>query len=390
MIDMILPFVRDMEARAIPPYQQFLRAQHTFVANRYDRFLMAQGNESPGTRLLRYIIQFVDLDYLDQQLNNYDRYSYHIRHIRRDLMNTFDRVERGRGYKNLFFKKSSFYTEEFLFPVEDINSITNLPLDTEDWNVWKHVRPFRIWSYNSEEFTVNIMNDMVRFSSLPPAYAVELIDVVALVFKYFIWNKYQRDKEPAKELATFTPVQLFLHKYVLSPLVWDLADVWLLNMLNKIFDYESVDELGAMDSHSLQVETQYGWVALSSRLGFESLWHICHDVTRNLRPESLMSSKVLFSGSINNRILYTDKMLPLPIQQQYDYLRFIRDKEIVQFYLKVWKSRPNLPATKQILVNVRRDFQRLLRRRPWNVCQDILLKRSVEESMNNMANQVLS
>lgn len=390
MIEMIIPFIRDMEARAIPPYQQFLRAQQTFITKKYDRFFMASGHESPGTRLLRYVLQFVDIDYLDQQVNNYARYSYHIRFIRRDLMNTFDRIGRGRGYKFLFFRKESFYTEEFLLPVEDINSITNLPLETEDWNVWKHVRPLRLWAHNSGEFTTNIMNDMVHFASLPPEYAVELLDVVALAFKYYIWLKYQMKNEPAKELAILSPMQLFLHKYVLSPLVWDLSDIWLLNCMNRIFNYSSVDELNALESQSLQIEPQYGWVALSSRSGLESLWHLCHDTTRNLRPEALLSSKTLFGGSINQRILFTDKMLPLPIHQQYDYLRWIRDKDMFKFFIQVWKARPDLPTTKQILVNVRRDFTRMLKRRPWNVCQSIVLKNAIEDDMTQTADIVLS
>ena len=175
----------DKGVRALPPYQTYLKAQKTFVLDRYRRFLGAQGHESPGIKLLRYILQFVDMDYLRQQKNNYDRYRYHLRFIRKDLYSIFDRVQRGGSFHELFFKSQVGSTAEYLLPVEDLNSIVNLPLDTESWDVWKTVKPLRLWAYDSDEFTINIINDRVHFVDLAPSYAIELLDVIALVFKYF-------------------------------------------------------------------------------------------------------------------------------------------------------------------------------------------------------------
>lgn len=381
MINTLMGFVRDAEARSIPPYQQFLRAQKTFITNRYMRFLGNLGHESPGVKLLSYILSFVDYEYLDKQINNYDRYLYHLRFIRRDLENIFDRLSRGRGFKYLFFKKSSFYTEEFLLPVEDVNTIVNLPLDTEDWREWRKVKPLFLWYHNSNEFTTNIINDNVHFKLLPPSYAVELLDVVALTFKYFIWMKHQRQNEEAEELARWAPQQLFLHKYVITPWVWDLGDIWLLNCLSSMLDIESIDDLDKMSASTLQVEQQYGWVATNSKMGFEYLWKMTHELKKNLRPEALLSSKILFSGSINDRIRLIYNRLTLPIHRQYEYLRWIRDKELLKFFVKVFMMRPELPTTKRLLVNVRRDFGRMLRRAPWNVCQSITLKNKIRDEM---------
>ena len=385
MINTIKRFVRDVEARSIPPYQQFLRAQKTFISNRYTRFLGALGHESPGIKLLRFILSFVDYEYLDKQVNNYDRYSYHLRFIRRDLENIFDRLSRGRGFKYLFFKKSSFYTEEFLMPVEDVNTIVNLPLDTEDWRIWRRIRPLYLWYHNSNEFTVNIINDNVKFKLLPPSYAVELLDVVALTFKYFMWMKHQRWNEEAEELARWAPQQLFLHKYVFTPWVWDLGDIWLLNTLSFILDIDDIGDLDQLSSSTLQVEQQYGWIAAQSRQGFEYLWRMTHDLKRNLRPEALLSSKLLFSGSINDRIRLVDSRLTLPIQRQYEYLRWIRDKELLRMFVRTFMARPELPTTKRLLVNVKRDFNRMLKRSPWNVCQSTTLKNHIRGEMENFA-----
>lgn len=389
MIDMITPFVRDMEARALPPYQNFLKSQKAFIIERSRRIHESEGHESPGIRLLRYILQFVDHEYLNSQANNYDRYLYHLRYIRRDIMNIFDRVSRGRGYTRLFFAKSDFLTEEFLIPIEDVNTITNLPLHTEDWNEWKKVRPLRLWAHDSNEFTINTLNDRVTFKSIPPSYAIELLDVVALTFKYYIWNKYQKDKEPQEELVKHIPTQLFLHKYVMDGITWDLANIWLLSSLSRIAYTEERTDMNQFDASFMQVDSQYGRIAINAQRGFESIWDLLYDTKRNLRPEAFFSSKILYGGSINDRIELTDRTLTLPGGRNYEYLRWMRDKDLVAFFLGVWKRRKDMPAAKTLFVNFERDYQRMLKRRPWNACQNTMLKNTLESEMEKFIYQAL-
>ena len=386
MIDMIIPFIRDIESHSLPPYRQFLHSQQTFIQQRYQRFIASQGHESPGIKLLRYILQFVDLEYLNLQPNNYERYTNHLRYIRRDMMNIFDRVQRGRGYRQLFFAKNKFLTEEFLLPIEDVNSIVNLPLYTEDWNVWKRVRVLRLWTHDSSEYSLKTINDAVAFRTMAPSYAIELLDVVALVFKFFIWNKHQRHLEEAKELAEYIPQQLFLHKYVLDGWIWDLSNIWLIQCLKKLMTVSSIDELSAFESHSMQTDQNYGWISLQARKGFEALWKFLYDTSRNRRPEALLSSPLLFGGSLNHRIQLVDKTLILPITQPYEYLRWMRDKDLVELYLSIWKRRPDLPTTKTMMIHGQREYQRMLKRRPWQTCQNILLKNSIEQEMLQKTN----
>ena len=387
MLSWILPYIRDAEARAIPPYQQFLRNEASFIRDQYKRLYLGQGHESPGIKLLRYILSFVDLDYLDTCANNYERYRYHLRFIREDLTNTFDRAERGRGYHNLFFRRSRFVTEEFVVPVEDLNTVVNLPLYTEDWSTWKKVKPVRLWSHDSNEFTIKLLHDQMQYSFLAPSYAVVLLDVVALVFKYYIWYKHQRHQEPAEELVESIPQQYFLHKYVMCDWVWDAADSWLLNMLTKIITQP--DTLDEFRADALQIESQYGWIAANSYEGFRSIAQLCDKVKGNLRPEAFLSSKLLYSGSIHQRIRIAEEQLNLPQLRQYDWLRWLRDRELFLTYIQVWQLRPELPTTKSLLRVVDRQMQRLLRRRPWNNCNNVFLKHELEADLEQVAAQLL-
>ena len=190
MIDILLPYLRDDAPRALPPFQLFLKSQATFIRERYNRLYVAQGHESKAVRLLRYILQNVDMDFMSRQTSNYDRYLHHLRYIKHSLDDIFDRVARGRGYHNFFVKSDK--VEEFILPIEDINTIVNLPLDTNDWEVWKKVRPVRLWDHDSEEFTINLLNDQLHFTrNFEPTEVLILIDVIALTMKYYIWLTYQ-------------------------------------------------------------------------------------------------------------------------------------------------------------------------------------------------------
>jgi hypothetical protein len=381
MLDLILPFITDRAARALPPYQIFLKDQKTFVYDRYRRLQGMFGHESPGVKLLRYILQFVDIDYLQRQANNYQRYLNHLRYIRKDLTEIFDRDRRGRGYFELFFHTSDRSTEEFLLPVQDVNSISVLPLHTNNWNEWKYVKPLRVWSHDSQEYSIKIINDYIQYKHSPPSYVIELLDVVALVFKYYIWYTYERDNEPAQELAQHAPQQLFLHKYVMCDTVWDLTDIWLLNKLNLLMDQSERLQVAKFDSSSITADYQWGWIAMTCRRGFESIWDLLYDIRKNIQPESLLSSKILTSGSINDRIRYTDRELVLPYATQYDWYRYLRDKDIVKFFVKLWRTRPELPTSKRMMYNLSRDYKRMLLRQPWNQCLNVALKEKIHNEM---------
>lgn len=378
----------DRGVRALPPYQNYLKAQKLLILDRYRRFLSAQGHESPGIRLLRYILQFVDIDYLRRQKNNYDRYRYHLRFIRKDLYSIFDKVQKGEGFNELFFKSNTGVTAEYLLPVEDLNAVVNLPLESDSWDVWKTVKPLRLWAYDSDEYTVNILNDRVHFLDLAPSYAVELLDVVALVFKYYIWYEKQRDNEQAQELALYIPQQLFLHKYVFCDWCWDLTDAWLLNKLAMLPNIKRED-IHQFSTDELTRELQYGRIALGAENAFRYLFELLNDATRDMRPEVIFASKLLTQGTIYDRIRSINEELTLPIHQQYDWLRWLRDRDLYKFVCGTWR-RSDLPTAKVNFINWRRDFQRTLNHRPWRVCNNVVVKTQIEQEMrefNDWLNQ---
>lgn len=385
MLNMLLPYINDVDQRAIPAYQLFLKSQSQIIRERYLRLYNALGHETKGMSLLRYILSFVDMDYMFSQANNYDRYLYHARYIKKNLDNIYDRVQRGRGYFNMFFSKEFATTEEFIMPIDDVNTIINLPLDTEDWNVWKYVKPVRLLSHDSLEFTTNLMNDTLHYGTITPTYAVISIDTIGLIFKYFSWYRHARQTETAEELVNSVPQQYFLHKYVLCDLIWDSSDIWLINILSAMQGYLKEHDMSEFtkqyDTRSLQFDMHWGRIALNATEGFRTIGTLISESKKTFRPEGLLTSKVLFSGSINNRIRMITDRLQLPLYRPYEYLRWIRDKELFKLVIGIFQNRPELPTTTRLVYNVRKDMDRLIARRPWTNCQNVMLKDTIEDEI---------
>lgn len=381
MIEYIAPFLKDMDARALPSYQNFINIQSKFIKDRFDRLYRSQGHESNGVKLLRYILQFIDYDYLDRQDNNYDRYLHHLRYIKHNVDNIFDRVSRGRGYPNLFIANESPTAEEFILPIEDLNTLVNLPLWSSSWNDWRRVRCLYLWDHNSTEFTTNLLNDRLTFAKEVPTHALFLLDIVALTMKYYIWGKEQRFKEPEEELALKIPQQLFLHKYVMCDLVWDNAYIWLINQLNAMIQLTPEEFMNQYSNKTLQTESQWGYISTNCFQGFESLHRLIYDTSKNISPESVLSSKLIFGSTINQRVRISDKYLTLPMQRQYDYLRWMRDRKLLSLIVKLYSLRPDLPTTKNIKFNLKRDFKRVLMNRPWNTCNSVSLKYEIQNEI---------
>lgn len=394
MLSIITPYLVNMEKRAIPPYQLFLKQQAKIINERYTRLYNTAGRENRATAMLRFILNFVDMEYMLRQPNNYYRYLYEIRSIIRSISESFDRVARGRGYNDTFISKSRYYTEEFIMPTEDVGTITNLPLYTDDWETWKRIHPVRIVGHDSTEYTINALGDVLTFSEIPPNYVFIMIDTAALILKYYSWYLYGRDKEPDQELAIHKPQQLFLHKYVICNLVWDNFNVWLLNTIYRLSDY--VNENGTSnitkEFHTKALESDMQWGRLSDLAteAFRYLGVLLEDSSHNLRPEAIISSKLLLSGSILEYATQMTTRWDLPILEQYDYLRWIRDKSLFNFILNIYLNRRTLPTTQRMLVNIRRDYKRLVLHRPWKTCNNVILKNDIQRDMETTMDRLFS
>lgn len=373
--------------RAIPAYQLFLKQQAKIIAEAQSRLRLGTGYETPGSKLLRYILQFIDLDYLISQSNNYERYTYHLKVIRKDIEQTFERIERGRFYTNFFFNNKE--TQEYIIPTTDVNAIVNLPLHSNSWNDWKKVRPLRLWQHDSTEFSYNVLNDRITFVKDIPTYAIFLIDVIALEFKYYIWYTTQRNYEIDREAAEYFPRHYFIHKYIITELVWDLADIWLLHKTNELFTYNNrTSVLLNYESSTLTTSGMYGRVVKNSQNAFANLWEVTSRLTTTMDPNSYFLSRTLFSGSIKDRVEAACTTLAIPDSRMFDWHRFIKDETLLNIIIPIWQRRFTKSNSKLGLRALYRVLRRYKSRQVWQMCFHPPLKQEIKTEVLTMYNDL--
>lgn len=381
-----LMFCRDMDKRALPPYQTFLNQEKKYLDKKYMTIREAQGHESYGMRQLRYMLNFVDMNFLLGDINNYDRYLAHLRFSYDGLIFGLDQSQTGKPlYGTYIGTPNNNLTKEYIFPVCDVDTITRLPLEYEDWVHWRHIKPLRLWSHNSYELTTQLTNTAILFTEDYPSYAVFTIDPMALILKYVMWRKYQQANEIASDLAEHAPDQFFLHKYVFAPLIYDLGDIWLLKQLTRVLQIEHRDELLSFNVNQLQVNPQYGYIAGNCRQGFEYMWSsLVVPGSKTIRPETILSSRLLFSGSINDRMFYTENQLTLPMILRWDWCRVLRDYDTVMLFLLIWSMRKDLPTASRIITRMKLDIDNMYREQISSYCNNLELRLDIEQKIKEI------
>lgn len=383
MLDWIIPFVNDAPPRTLPAYQLFLKSQRVYIREEYLKLWRSFGYEAPGMRMLRYVLQFVDFDYLDACANNYERYSHHLRFLHDSLTDITDPLNRGKGFQHLFFRKHPFSTEEYVITTADLNTIVNLPLWSDNWKDWKNIRPVRFWSADTPEFSLKFINDQQQYAYYHPTYAVILLDVVGLILKYYTWFKQVRPHHLDNELILATPQQYFLHKYVLCYWLWDSADIWLINILAKLLRLGENVDLRDFTAQSLEVDQQYGRIALNCGTGFNEVYKLISSGRTTVRPETILSSKLLFTGSINDRVRLSEDELATDSSKQYEWLQWLKDKQLMELFINIWMCYPGSATYKRMIGRIKREGGRMLNRRPWQNCNNAGLKYLIEHEMEH-------
>lgn len=381
LLNTLMPYVRDMDRRALPPYQTYLQAQKKVIDHNYLVTRNGLGHETLGMQQLRHILNFLELDYLLRLPNHYERYTNALAPIYDSLISTFDKSQSGQYYTNYYIQRGANQgTQEYIFPVTDTNCIVNLPMYTEEWAVWKTIHPLHLWTHDSDELTTNVTNTYIRFTQELPSYAVFTIDVISLILQYVTWYKYQREHELAQRLVEESPQQYYLHRYVFSPLMYDCFDLWTIKQFNRLLDMESRTEVTEyFNTKNLQHEPQYGYISTNITQGFEYAWNVASSQVNTIRPEGLLSSRLLANGTLHQRMRYTNDKLEFPEWNRYDWCRLLRDHDLILLVVKIWERRKDLGTAMKLFTYLLYELRNLTRERPWRFCLNLDLRMELEQ-----------
>ena len=391
MFDIFTDFIIDKDIKTFPKYTHFLESQQAYLNHLRSQYVLAEGYEAPGIRLLRYILACADIPHLLTYTNNYDRYMDYVRYVKDSLSKIFGNVRTGRGYFQLFYAKTHYLTEEFPLLTSDVNILSSLPFESNNWKDWYHVRPVRLWWHDAEEYSVNTKMDMVLYRYMPPSYSVTLIDVVGLVFKYLMWFKYCRPGLIAdNDLARTIPEQYFLHKHVAIYWMEDLTNIWLLQQLIHVLDTETFADCAQFRSTTLQDDNQTGYINTESRSAYEEVWKYLHALKNSSQSaETILSSPMFLHGqSFNSIIRNLLTHLDVPKLRQYEYFKWLRDIGYLKFFFKVWLLKKHNSHAKRLFLLAEKELIHVENRKPWNQSNNTLLISQIKSYVDEIRDLV--
>lgn len=384
MLEYLEGFIEHTSPRIVPAWNQYVKNIETFKLPLMKRYLLANDYETSGIALLRYILSCVDWNYMRHCHSDYDRYLYHLRYIRDDLENTFDHTTTGFKFRNLFTSKHLGTVQEFIIPVEDTTIVKTLPFD-KGWEHWVHIKPVRYLTHDSPELTLNVEQDRVRFYRTPPTYVIISIDVIALALKYW---KYMSDAPIDPEFVG-KDQRRFLHKYVLFGFIDDLIDTFLIQHIKKVSEIQDEDELNTFNvKHS---STQmYGYVGARYNEASRTLYRELQKVKSGATRANMIFSSPLLGNkkTIVDRVNTIINKLDVPRLRQYQFYRYLRDKDLFNIMINIFKFRDMDPLYQRIQRSVKPKLLKLLREKIWLYIKDPVVRLQIQDELETLNEKI--
>lgn len=363
----------------IVKYENYLTTMIVRRTELLGRYMGAYGTETPGVRMLKHILGLVDIAYLKQLKNDYDRYTFYFKYIGKDLGDIIDANGSVSMRKEMFIHKHLFTAAEFIIPVSSEDHLKALPM-MEDWEAWKDVRALRLVDHDSEEYTINTIQSNVRFRAIQPSYAVITIDPIILAFKYF---KYRVAHE-GDDADLITP-QRFIHKHILNTLMMDLQDIWLRDQIINAFYVDKLSDLRTQTPANTTYDNMYGYVGLQYRSAMGDIWRVVQELkSGRIKPNMFFDSVSLSTGSIKSHLITLLEENYIPPLRQFAWETYLRDMKWVELILLVYSANPNDVKGQTLRKAFRIKVNNLHRTQFWNNIHDIVTRTLVKDHITDI------
>lgn len=384
MLSYLSRFITPHAGYKLPEYTLFIQNILIYLNKHVHRTELSMGYESPGISKIRQILNAVDYKWI-QNRSHLDIYLNYLRYEKDVLDMIFSQVNTGQDFHGLYVSGTT--TSEYLIPVDDVDTFNRLPIN-ESWIYWKYISPLKLHWTDTLELTFNVINSRIQYHKQQPVYNVYTLDTLALILKYIQWNREGKNEEIKPEDALTQ--QLFIHKYIIAPLLYDLTDCWLLqaiamtiqNQFNTTNDVVSNQFLNAID------DSQYAYMGIRLSDGFRILFREMQNIIHNTHPKVLLNSPLFLNKrSLYKKYLYYQYMTPIATLSSYEYLTIMRDIDLYDLILSIYKLSPNLPVTKSMMIEQKRQWNRILNRKPWNKCRNTTVSQIIQSKFLMLINK---
>ena len=385
MLELLGKYLYKASPMLIPVWDQYLDDLTILRNELHRRYMLNYGADSRCLRILSMMAGETDINYLVKQKNDYDRYINYFFPSQQIWNDVFRPTKNGRAYKKVFYKKGIYAPNEYLCPCDDVDHLKILPMN-KPWEYWKHVKPVHIWYHDSNEYTLNMLENKIAFKHSIPTYSVVFIDSISLAFKYYKYITSDIPEEGEKSLHNF------VHRHVLSLLFQDLQDVWITNqVLNSIEMVKDPENEELMENIvNEKVDIRYGFRGTRFKEAIDRLTSRIYLIKQgNNRPQNFLSSKIYPSGSIIDKINYSLIYLDMPHLRQYEYVSFLRDWKYFTILYELNKLNLSNPMYRNLCQELRIYVRRYKNSRFWNAIYDSSLRSKIDDYMNYLSEELL-
>jgi hypothetical protein len=362
--------------RVMPHLKQYIETLNTRRVLQQDRSDNAPGYESNLVVLLRKILADADIPTLLSKSNDADCYFDILVYTAPGLNAIFDAVTTGLSFYDMAIRRSAVHTEEFFIPVTCQDPPDDLPFDL-GWDKWQSVKPLRLVDIDSQELTFATYQDQIVFSSQPPTRAVMTIDVVALVLQYVTFLRTSDQVLPQPE---------YLHRYVVTPLLQDLQDLWLANIYGMMLSQPTwfiTDPKQCLAT--IAGDTRYGFQGTELPIALReisSAISACQGGVIN--PSVLVQSLLLSDDNIPTYLETLINTISIEDHRQNFWMETLKDIRWLNILLSAYQLQPDFIGTKNLHTNLRRDVPIVYAMRPWQNCRSTRTSQVIQNILKEL------
>lgn len=326
MLDYLYQYLNPGSSRILPLWQRHVINIDGMITNFRRKFKQMPLGYSGCTDFFRYILLNLDTKYLLSDTPMIDKYTQYIIPQADVFRSSYDPVF---GNKQLELSSSKI-SQEFTLNVDWKNEATILPLQA-NWDVWENIKPTRILSNNTFELCHNLINSQLNYTKQAPTYIVLSLNFSSLIIKYIKYIEF------CKITGFHLDVNNFIRDHVMMTWFDDLLQCWLMRLINK-----------ALESNWNGTELTKRSLTINSQLISEGpLLQMIESLNKEIKRtgddittvETFLNMRwfnnvlsINDTGFISYMDLIKDRInkQSLPNLKQYNYLKFMRDIDIVK------------------------------------------------------------
>lgn len=357
------------------------------------------------TEKLKSTVLYIDVKGLDTLENDEARYIAYIQkqmfYIEAYLKNLFNGTVNGMWCK-------SASTFEICVPVHSPDPLDNLPMNKPWEEGWDKVKCLSINHHDSIELSYNL-NNTLNFTMFKPSIFIYSIDVCKFVFKYY---KYWKSKNGNVN------VDEYVYKELYRPLIHDLFNIWVLNITNRIVNFDDIEtmyqqssEIGNINS-SLDLNRTRGpeingdidllaasqisrFVPNSLRAGINDIYGKVYDLSNNeIQLNDFISIPFLCIPEKKNpvslieAIKYNIDNYRTYNLRQYKHLGFLLELPLIKLFCDIRKRNTSvIRDTYTTDITFRKYFEILQNDKVSNYYTSPILKNYVENIISDMTSE---